>query len=282
VLDGEDEFYREHPPPADLVEVVACTWIRVSTQRRDALPIPIIPDGCADVIAYDSGEPIVVGPDAVTRWVEPHDRFVITGLRLRPGVVRTVLGCPATELLGRAVMLDDLSPERSCKGEIGDASSPQTRLAVLERWARRRVEVARHPDRGVAAACETLLRRPSVTMDTIAAELGWNARMLHRAFVAACGYGPKHLQRILRVQRAIRAALADARGASLAAVASLAGFADQSHMTRDFRDITGFSPTAYLALAGARVGRWIDEDWEVGQPAHSSLLSESFKTARVA
>ncbi len=100
------------------------------------------------------------------------------------------------------------------------------------------------PDRG--------RRRP-------ADQLGWSARRLHRRFVDACGYGPKMLQRILRLQRVIRLARA-AGGASLslAGLTREAGFADQAHMNRDFRALTGFTPPDLLAGWNAEVGRWLE------------------------
>jgi AraC-like DNA-binding protein len=38
-----------------------------------------------------------------------------------------------------------------------------------------------------------------------------------------------------------------------------AGYADQAHMTREFRDLTGFTPRQLLGRAVADVGRWLDE-----------------------
>jgi AraC-like DNA-binding protein len=79
--------------------------------------------------------------------------------------------------------------------------------------------------------------------------------------VAACGYSPKHFQRIMRIQNALRAAQAAPR-TRLCDLAAAAGYADQAHMTRDFRAITGFTPTGYFADAAAPGwGAWIDEDW---------------------
>jgi transcriptional regulator GlxA family with amidase domain len=97
------------------------------------------------------------------------------------------------------------------------------------------------------------------TIDRLADQLGWSARRLHRRFFAACGYGPKMLQRILRLQRAIRLARAGTHPAmGLAGLAREAGFADQAHMTRDFRALTGLTPRGLLARWNAEVGRWLE------------------------
>jgi transcriptional regulator GlxA family with amidase domain len=64
----------------------------------------------------------------------------------------------------------------------------------------------------------------------------------------------------MRIQRAIRESHDPSR-ASLADVALAAGYADQAHMTRDFRAITGFTPAQHLATARPEFGLWIAEGW---------------------
>jgi AraC-like DNA-binding protein len=59
---------------------------------------------------------------------------------------------------------------------------------------------------------------------------------LHRISLAAFGYGPKTLARVLRLQRALRLARA---GVPFAETAVRAGFADQAHLARDVKDLTG-------------------------------------------
>ncbi len=254
-------YYREFAPSADLKEYVACGWIKAV--RDEPALIPIIPDGCADIMTHDDGEPFVVGPDAVTRYVPLHDGAVITGLRLRPGAARAVLGCNMAELLGESAALSDLWRDaRPLQQRLLRAPAASARLAELEQWIRSRLSRSHTIELGVVRACRALSRNPQLDLKQLTARLGWNARMLHRRFVAACGYGPKHLQRVLRVQGVLRAAHATPRAPRLSAIASELGFADQAHLTRDFKSITGFSPALYLASqASAEVGRWLDEPW---------------------
>ena len=83
---------------------------------------------------------------------------------------------------------------------------------------------------------------------------------MHRHFIDLCGYGPKHFQPIMRIQNAIRAKHSSP-DAALAVIAAMAGYADQAHMTRDFRSITGFTPAGYLGTTGPELGSWIANDW---------------------
>ena len=68
-------------------------------------------------------------------------------------------------------------------------------------------------------------------------------RRLRRRFVQAVGYGPATYLRVTRFQRAV--ALAP-RVAGLAALAAAAGYADQAHLSRDCRALTGLTPRAYF------------------------------------
>ena len=257
----ETPYYHETRPSADLRDVVACRWVRVVRLGGARGLSPIIPDGCADILVYDDAPPHVAGPDATTRWTTLGEGTVITGLRLRPGAVRMVFGCDAGLILDGGALLSDLAPGAAFLHQrLLVAGSLAQRHALLEVWVRD--AIARNPigDRAVVAACRRLAANPRLEIGELSRRLDWTARTLHRHFRAACGYGPKHFQRIMRIQTAIRAVHATAP-APLADVAHAAGFADQAHMTRDFRDITGFSPRQYLAGVRPEFGRWIGEGW---------------------
>jgi AraC-like DNA-binding protein len=64
-----------------------------------------------------------------------------------------------------------------------------------------------------------------------AERLGWTERSLHRRCLAAFGYGPAVLRRVLRFRRA--AALL---------YAAVAGYADQPHLSREVRALAGVAP----------------------------------------
>ena len=75
--------------------------------------------------------------------------------------------------------------------------------------------------------------------------LGWTTRSLHRRCLAAFGYGPEVLRRVLRFRRAAGAA---ARAACpLAEVAARAGYADQPHLSREVRALAGCHCAALTA-----------------------------------
>lgn len=197
-------------------------------------PRTILPDGCLDLI-HDGARLIVAGPDRAARAHSASGPFV--GLRFSHGVGPQVLGVPADAVTDRVVDLDGVWSARAARalnGRVDD--DPETALAA---WVRTAVG---EPDPFGprvfgAAAC-------GLDVATIAARCGVSARTLHRRCLPVFGYGPQHLGRVLRLQRALARARA---GTPWASVAALEGYADQPHLAREVRTLAGATPTGMLA-----------------------------------
>ena len=102
-----------------------------------------------------------------------------------------------------------------------------------------RGRAAGDPDRLIPRIVE--LASLQRTVSGIAHEVGLSERQLFRRCVDEVGYGPKHLVRVLKLQRLLGLAtrLPDA---GLAALAAAVGYSDQAHMSRECRRLTGLTP----------------------------------------
>ncbi|GAA1097513.1 helix-turn-helix domain-containing protein [Tsukamurella spumae] len=189
----------------------------------------ILPDGCMDVIVID-GEPVVAGPDAVAAHVIGSDGARLDGLRFPPGVLPQLLGVAADELTGVRVPLAEVLPRR----RLRDSRDPEEIAAQLLD------DVAL--DRRITAIAVRLGAGRAVV--EVAAETGLGERTLHRLARRSFGYGPKTLARILRFQRAVALIRA---GDALGVAAASSGYADQAHLTREVRALTGVTPRALFA-----------------------------------
>jgi AraC-like DNA-binding protein len=203
----------------------------------------IFPDGCMDLI-WDGATLFVAGPDTRARVHvgRPDARYV--GLRFAEGTGPGFLGVTADEVRDRTPELDRLWPAARAR-DLGErvASGP---AEALEHWVLGRAADLEPPRLGHAvfgfAAGGTSVR-------DMADDVGCSVRQLHRRCLPLFGYGPQHLVRVLRFQRALAAARS---GLPLAQVAAVAGFADQAHLTRDVRDLAGTTPARLVgALGGA-------------------------------
>ncbi len=101
------------------------------------------------------------------------------------------------------------------------------------------------PDELVLAGLPLLGRRGSSVAE-LARTLAISERALRRRFNDAIGYGPKKLDRIIRFRRLLQLG-ARPRDGGLAAVAAELGYADQAHLTRDCRELSGLTPAELLA-----------------------------------
>jgi AraC-like DNA-binding protein len=257
-----DSPYTEYAPPPQLRSVVACTWVALTGDA--GAPSPIVVDACSDVVVVGDSAPHVAGPATRTHVVQVPAHTTVVGIRFRPGATRAVFGCDADELR-------DADPElravcgRSASAlvdELSAASSTDAVRAALERWAHGRLGARVDRDALTLRAAHALVADRELSVAALGDALGWSARRLHREITATCGYGPKLLQRIVRLQRTLRLARRRAlahRRPTLAMLALDAGYADQAHMTRDFRDLTGFTPRELLTRPIADVGGWLDE-----------------------
>ena len=87
------------------------------------------------------------------------------------------------------------------------------------------------------------------TVAEVASQVGFSQRQLNRRSLAAFGYGPKVLARVLRLQRALRYVRG---GMSLVQASLAAGYGDQAHFAHEVRALTGESASQLVGSAANR------------------------------
>jgi AraC-like DNA-binding protein len=227
----ETDTYREWAAPAPLQYAIACLWLR----RGDGASVRVLPDGCTDIVWRPGTGAFIAGPDTGPVLSPTCPDELVLGVRLRPGAGGAAFAIPLAEIRDLRVSVAELGLDPA--GELSAGLDPQTAVTRLTALATR-LALHRPPDTAVQAATARL-GHPRQRVETLAAELGFSERQLRRRFHDAVGYGPKTLQRVLRLQR-FRAL----EHLDLAAAAAEAGYADQAHLTRDCRDLTGLTPRA--------------------------------------
>jgi AraC-like DNA-binding protein len=250
-------MYRERPVVPALGRHFVSAWFYdkpFGAPRQTA----VVPDTCADLIWFE-GALLVAGPDRTVSFESVSPGTTVVGLRFQPGAVATWLGVPASEIVGQRLRLDDFRSGQAneLRDVIGDAPSHTTVAGRLETALVSMAGDIEPPDR----SCGLVLKLIGETrcanrliMRELTSVLGTSERTVRRHCQQAFGYGPKTLDRILRMQRFLR--LAHLQGAlSLAELAAAAGYADQAHLTREARELTGMTPKTIVAqLAPSKDG----------------------------
>ena len=210
--------------------------------------------------ASAAGQAFVLHPD------ELHDGHAGTGAGFRyrilyvaPALVHAALGERGALPFWRDVIATNGALMRAIVAALDDLESPLDELArdqivlaladalaVADRSLARRTTAARHV-RASARARDLL--DASVTTSVTSAELEAVTGLTR--FAAAChfracyGTSPHRYLTMRRLDRA-RALIRD--DATLAEVAVASGFADQSHLTRQFRKAYGLAPGRYARM----------------------------------
>lgn len=247
-------WYVPRPVAPDLAERLVCSWTaEIEGTHR------LVPDGCIDLMWLEGAGVILCGPDT-SSWtfsLPPGTKSV--GIRFRPGLVADLFRAPLNELRNRRAGLADLAGARlgrTVTAQLDEAPDATARVAVLEDLAR---ELRRRTDDTDpwAGRIGRALAGRNWRISDLAAETAITERQLERRSQRYFGYGPATLRSILRLQRFMR--LARSRpSAQLAELAAEAGYADQAHLSRECRTISGQTPTQLLAGQAP--------DWHGGLP----------------
>ena len=129
---------------------------------------------------------------------------------------------------------------------------------------------AAQPDLLVREAARRLAL-PRAVLPQVARDLDISERQLRRRFARSVGYGPRMLGRVQRLQRVL-ALHERAPAMTLVDLSSAAGYADQAHMTREVRRLSGTSPRQLLASGARAAGERAGSFKTCGREHHRLLL----------
>ena len=243
--------YEELASPQSLIPFVDRFWHGVVSAASPFRDLTIVPDGCVDVVYEQQGAYVrcfVFGTASHLHQFQftPDAQYV--GVRFRPGMGRHFLELHPRDLTDQQVEVSaflDVQPDEIAEesGFLAQTELLTHRLGV----ALHRLDVTPSPLEQALHCVQQNQERWRV--DTLADLTGRSVRQVERTIMADTGLPPKFLLRILRVQSAI-SAIQCAPLRSLVDLATTLDYADQAHMNRDFRLITGSTPAQYqLALA---------------------------------
>ena len=184
---------------------------------------------------------------------------------LTPLAAHRILGGGVAELAGSIAPLDAVFGRAGDRlvERLGNTGDWARRLDLVERFLVDRLDDGPDPD-DVTAVVWRRLATGATTVDAAVDGLAYSLRQLRRRVVAGLGLPPKRLARLVRFHRTLVRLERDQR-TPLARIAVELGFADQPHLTREFRDFAGTTPaTMRTVRAPAEVSDSFNRDDTVG------------------
>jgi AraC-like DNA-binding protein len=255
--------YVEFAPGSAVQDLALTYWgFTVRALPWDGFQHVVWPDGCVVIsLALLHGEPVatpLVGPRRTPLTVPVQPGMQYWGVRFRPEMGGAFLGRPAPMLRdqsGPAHHWMGAEPLRMLALRVTGAlepfpplsTGPEVEAAVglaLDRWLFDSADSTVPPEQCVRDAVKAIVATEGAQqMAMIASVVGVSPRHLQRCFKEAVGLSPKEYALVRRARHALkRIALEDDTDGALARVAVETGFADQSHLTRDFQRLMSGAP----------------------------------------
>ncbi|MBP7703843.1 MAG: helix-turn-helix domain-containing protein [Caulobacter sp.] len=186
------------------------------------------------------------GPSSRTRTGQASGQLHVFVMILTARGARALSGLMLADLVDRTLAMEAL-PCPSASGHarhIAAAATFERRCELATAW----LEDALRSEPAATSACalvdEIAGHRLKGPVERLSRRSGVGPRALHQRFVAQVGWPPKTWLRVARLQRVLRAIHPGAWGDAHDEDVHLE-FTDEAHLARDFRDLTGISPSAY-------------------------------------
>lgn len=255
--------YRPGPPLRQFIHNFWCYEGYASPFPRER----IFPDGTFKVVfnlqddefrIYDAREDacvrqftgaMVSRPSAEPFVTDSTEESSILGVNFRLGGALPFLGVASCEPGGSHVDLSDVcGPVGSdLHYRLAECSDATDRFHMLEGWLIGQLARGEHHHREVLAALDVLgCPQPGSRTREVARAVGLSERRFIELFKNEVAMTPKLFSRIRRFQHALSRIGRATPGIDWAALAADCGYADQSHLIRDFEIFAGCTPVKYL------------------------------------
>jgi len=156
-------------------------------------------------------------------------------------------GVPLSELTGACTSLPEVFGAAGVElaERVRDTADWDARFDLVEGFLVARLAAGPVPDAAVVRAWHSLPdSHGAARVEALAAEIGCSRRYLSEAFRRQVGLPPKTVGRLMRFQHVRRRI--EHSPARWADVAYAAGYADQSHLNREFRELAGTTPGDFV------------------------------------
>lgn len=247
--------YEERAPSPQFAPFIERFWaFETDAGDPESYEHVIVPDGTANIAVI---EPMpggafvsVAGPSPAAVRVPVQRGLTYSGVRIRAGAWRAMLGSEVAGLVGQKLPMAMLSPElgRAIQSACAGANSLSSFAQGFEAAFSGRFDEGLL-DVEVCALAQKLIDSDGfAVMTDLMAGSAVGERQLRRRFQRETGLSPKVFARLRRVRRAC-IDLAYQRPGNVATISADHGYADQPHFTRELKAVYGMSPRqlrAYL------------------------------------
>jgi len=253
--------HLEFEPPEELRDTIKCFWYNSRDVGELQSGFEVQPDGYAEIIfhfgsscsiSHNGGLQPLPSPFMMGLLNQPvvfytKNRLEIIGIRCYPWTVFDLLGLPSGKGGVRVfehpiTQLQSMLDQCIRAGRIDEALIQVKQYFLNER--------SRVPTSSMLFKAGVAMREANGTMPVsqIAAAAHATVRTLERNFKQSSGYTVKDVSGLMRFEQ-VRNRLWLYPDSSLTGLAHELGYADQSHLSREFKRYSGTTPAAFARKA---------------------------------
>lgn len=173
-------------------------------------------------------------------------------VHFQPTGLSRLFDVPMETLADEAGDVSDVigAPGRALVDSVRRAPTFARRIEIAEAWAGRLLSAARAANAIDRVAILVAAEHGRRSVQSLAREADFSSRQLQRRFAREVGVAPKHYARLCRMAGVIGARDADP-SRTMTDLAHDFGFADQAHLNREFRALSGRNPLEFFRASSA-------------------------------
>lgn len=248
-------IYREFQPNILLSPYIETYWATVGFEGEERY-YKVLPDGCVDIIfsfelskqlGMESFSQNIIG--TMTTYIEDSysDRVDLFGIRFRPAGFTAFTRTPIYEFTDRRISLSLVESlfDEAFYSELPSKKTVEERIQHIEAYFIQNLKNIFEPESQIVYAVNLIRQtRGQLSLAEVASKSCLSLRHFERKFKTTIGISPKTFSKITKFKHTI-AYLEKYPDASILDVAVDCGYYDQAHLIKDFKSLSGNSPSHF-------------------------------------
>lgn len=247
--------YREFQPNVQLVPYIETYWTAYGFKEKEE-SYRILPDGCVDIVISLSSSshfglkpfvPNIVGAMTTYGLGSYHKTVHLVGIRFRPVGFTAFCRVPIFEFTDKRIdltLVDSLFDELFYAGLMEKATTEEV-IRHIDAYFLGKQELFFNPEPQIVHSVNLIRQSGGILpLSEVAANSCLSLRHFERKFKTAVGVSPKTFSKIIKFQYTC-SYLKNNPDLSLFSVAFDCGYYDQAHLIKDFRFLSGRSPSYF-------------------------------------
>jgi len=258
------EAFKFYKPCKLLQPYVRYYWVFSSNQMMNTYTFPI---GCPQII-FHKRTPLFV-PELGTM----QDKLTISGqvnfsshlqadndiemivVVFYPHTINMFLNTPASSFYNQEISGYDMEDKylNELAMQVFECEDNDMGINLIEKWLLYRLSMRPYDTtyrvNRMNAAIEQLCVEPQTLVTELSSTCCLGKKQFEREFYLHVGMNPKEYSRIVRFQKALKQMQHQQGSINQTDLAYTNGYADQSHMIREFKKLCGYTPFSLLEVA---------------------------------